>query len=176
MRSQNNPSPQSNPAESQRSRGDSNISMLSLLTLPAVAAFAGCGARPEPIEAALSNVIASPEKYVGEFLRVKGFAREGKPNQYTIIMPMSGSGGPRAAGGFWPMGTCSVEHRLFVSNGQQDQALYLRDAHTFLPFSSPQDFFKRNSGIDLREISVTGTLVVADSPSGYALRVVDILK
>lgn len=176
MRSQNNPSPQSNPAESQRSRGDSNISMLSLLTLPAVAAFAGCGERPEPIEAALSNVIASPEKYVGEFLRVKGFAREGKPTQDISVMPMLRRAGPHAAADFWPIATCSVEHRLFVSHGQQDQALYLREDRMFGPFSSVRDFFEKHSGIDLREISVTGTLVVADSPSGYALRVVDILK
>jgi hypothetical protein len=121
-------------------------------------------------------VIASPEKYVGEFLRVKGFAREGKPTQDISVMPMLRRAGPHAAADFWPIATCSVEHRLFVSHGQQDQALYLREDRMFGPFSSVRDFFEKHSGIDLREISVTGTLVVADSPSGYALRVVDILK
>jgi len=164
------------PSESQRSQSDSNISILALLTLPAVAAFAGCGERPEPVAAALSDVVASPEKYAGEFLRVRGFAREGKPAEHFDAIPIRQVTGPNAYVTILPMTTLSVEHRLFVSPQQQEPPLYLRDFETSTFMSGKRDFNEKHSGIDLREISVTGRLIATDSPSGYALIVHEFFK
>jgi|GEM_PF-4706933 len=149
---------------------DCGRALLGLLAMPTVASISGCGPREEPMIAPLSEVLASPWKYQGKLITVKGYAVAEKQDVTTQSMPVYDAQNMRMQYSIYTY--IDQKHRLYELPKADGTSLVICESACFT--GSVTDVFTKTPSTHEGEITVTGRLIPSRKGPGYQLSVLEI--
>jgi hypothetical protein len=151
---------------------DCGRALLGLLAMPTVASISGCGPREEPMIAPLSEVLASPWKYQGKLITVKGYAVAEKRDVTTQMMPTYDYQNKMMEYSLYTY--IDQKHKLYELPNAKGSPLVIQQFECFT--GTVTDIFTKTPSIHEGEITATGRLIPSRKGPGYQLSVREISR